>query len=148
MKIYKIIKPGDTRTVYVGRTDQSLKRRLQKHTSDSKLYSHRPVYQWFDSTCEIYLIENYIGNNYAIREMEVVQEYISNGYVVMNEFVGNKLLNKNEYVKNNNIKLNSKKNSDYNNWCSSICRKAKKEGLNSKEYREKYNLEYLGLKTK
>jgi len=46
-------------------------------------------------------------------------------------------------------KQRSIRNTEYHVWASTICRKAKKEGLTSKEYREKYNIpDYAGSKTK
>jgi hypothetical protein len=159
MKIYKIIKPNDPMTIYIGRTIQSLKRRMQKHASDSK-NSHLKVYKWYDNTCEIELIEDYIGNTPGIREMEIVQEYISDGYTVMNTQIGkhsldpvgnSKLISAKTNARNNpknNPIYNAKKHPDYATWTVRICQKAKKEGLTSKEYRKKYNLEYLGQKTK
>ena len=150
IKIYKLIKPNDPMTVYIGRTTQSLSDRFSGHKSDSKRYTHRNIYQWFDNTCMIELIEIYNGSEYNIREVQIIQEYIDNGYKVMNELIGKFTLNKTAYIKANNIKSNKNndnRNLDYHNWTSMICRKAKKEGLTSKQYRSKYNIpEYSGPK--
>lgn len=62
----------------------------------------------------------------------------------MNTKDGRKLLDPITYEK----EKRAEKNPDYHNWGNSICRAAKKEGLTSKEYREKYNIpDYTGPKT-
>lgn len=128
-------------TVYIGKTTLSLKRRLQCHKAACKIKSNIQVYQWLDDTCSIELIEDCIN---SIRELEVIQEYTTNGFTVMNTNLGEKILDPKSY----NKAKNTKKHSDYHNWHSGICQKAKREGLTSKEYREKYNIpDYTGPKT-
>jgi len=154
MKIYKLTKPSDPMTVYIGKTSLSLNKRLSCHKCEAKKYD-RKVYRWYDNTCKIELIEIYLGDNSGIREMEVVQEYITNGYDVMNDKNGESILNPNYTKEKNNKNYIKYKNSgkieeyisnrvkisnDENNQRSKICRAAKKEGLTSKEYKIKYNI--------
>ena len=98
IKIYKLIKPSEPMTVYIGKTKQTLEKRFYCHKYDSK-YKDRKVYEWFDNTVKIELIENYIGDTPSIREMEIVQEYISKGHIVMNMYIGKHLLNPVCYIK-------------------------------------------------
>ena len=153
MKIYKITKPTDVETVYIGKTKESLNVRFSKHKSQSKTKKHRLIYQWLDNTCEIELIENYNGNDSNIREMEIIQDYINNGYKLVNEKIGKMLLGGYNYVKTRNKinakKYNNKKSNEYGKWISKIYRAAKKEGLSSIEYKLKYSIpDYDGPKFK
>ncbi len=110
-------------SVYIGKTKQTLTKRKWGHNSNSKIKSHTKLYQWYDDTCEIELIEICIINP-RIREMEIVQEHIDRGYTVMNTQDGRhildpiankkKITNKHnanrtpEYIKNMNIKARTK----------------------------------------
>jgi len=146
IKIYKIIKPDDPMTVYIGKTTMTLKERMRKHKNASKKKPNRKVYQWFCSTCEIELIENYTGLEELAskREMDIAYEYIANGYSVMNKQLGITETDPNYWQK-----LSSNRSTEYVNWQSRICKAAKKEGLTSKEYRIKHNIpDYSGPKTK
>jgi len=155
MKIYKLTKPSDTMTVYIGKTSLPLNKRLNCHKCEAKRFPDRKVYKWYDNTCIIELIEEYSGDNSGIREMEIVQEYIDNGYNVMNDRNGESILNPNyikeknrkNYIKYKNlgkidqyISNRTKMPNAENNQRSRICRAAKKEGLTSKEYKIKHNL--------
>ncbi len=151
MKIYKITKPG-TNEVYIGQTSTSLKRRFANHKMFAKKRESK-VYKWFDNNCIIELIEEFEGEKDLIKEMNYVEEYTNNGFIIMNTKIGVYTLDPANYVKNMNAKFRPKHNSnrhpDYNNWCSNINYKAKKEKLTSKEYRLKYNIpDYTGPKTK
>lgn len=146
--IYKLIKPNDPMTVYIGKTTVSLKKRLQRHKSASKIKekSHLKISKWFDDSCEIELIE-ICNENENVRELQIVQEYIDKGYSVMNTYDGRKLLDPTNYNIKNNTKNRNKRHPDYHSWCNKICRKASKESLTMKEYLSKHNIpEYSGPK--
>ena len=82
-----------------------------------------------------------------VKEMTYVQEYIVNGFQVKNNKQGQSILDPESYIKVKNDRHKAMRHPDYHNWCSSICQKAKKEGLSSKEYRIKYSIpDYLGPK--
>jgi len=145
MFIYKLTKPSDPMTVYIGSTDTSLTERMYKHKNRSKTRSDLKVYQWYDNTCKIVLIEE---SDTPIREFEVINEYITEGYDVMNIRTGKHILDPIGNNKAHSIKYTANRHPDYHKWSSSICQKAKKENLTSKEYREKYNIpNYTGPKT-
>jgi len=81
------------------------------------------------------------------QEMNNIQEFITSGYIVMNSQDGRFSLNKEEYKKNSIKKMNKEKHPEYNKWFSRISNGAKKEGITTKEYRLKYNIEtYKGDK--
>lgn len=153
INIYKITKETDPMAIYIGKTTQTIKERFASHKILSKNRTSK-FYHWFDNNCIIELIEvcNY-DDDAKIREMEIVQEYISNGYNVMNTKIGVYTLDPATYVKSMNEKFRPKHNAnrhpEYNKWTDKICRKAKKEGLTSKEYKLKYSIpDYTGPKTK
>ena len=155
IKIYKLTKTSNPMTVYIGQTEQTLNSRLCLHARTAKYKPHIKLSQWFDNTCQIVWIQDFIGDEISanIREMEIVHEYIANGYEVVNTKLGEYILDpvgcRKKLGKKHNPITNANKNSDYNNWCSRICRDAKKEGLTSKQYREKYNIpDYSGQKKK
>ncbi len=155
-KIYKITKSSDPMTVYIGKTNQSDKKRMSGHKFEAKRSPNRKLSQWFDETCVLDFIE--ICNiNPGLREMEIIQEYITNGYDVMNELVGKHMLdpisNRNKIQSKYNSKVNSinnhKRHPAYIKWFSKISYKAKKESLTTHEYRIKYSIpDYNGPKTK
>jgi len=84
--IYKLTKPNDN-GIYIGRTTQELSRRLYQHRSfckNNKL--NLKVYNWFDKTCNIELIEITANKE---RETEIIKEYLKDpNYEVMNTYVG------------------------------------------------------------
>ena len=85
--IYKITKPNSN-GIYIGRTKQKLKNRLYHHRGASKQTKNKnlKVYQWFDKTCQIELIE--LTDNKE-RETEIIKQYVENpNYEVMNMYVG------------------------------------------------------------
>lgn len=148
MRIYIIKKPG-TNEVYIGQTISSLKLRLQHHFAKQKqgVSSHTDIYQWLDKTCTIELLEEFNSNEKDIvKEMNYIQEYITNGFTIKNTMIGQKVLNSN-YDKDNGNKQRAKRHPNYHNWQSKISKKAKKENLTSKEYKLKYNIpDYDGQK--
>ena len=147
MKIYLITKPNTTE-VYIGQTKESLIRRLQKHFAEKKLKPNREIYQWLDNTCIIELLEEFDSNEQdLVKEMNYVQEYIANGFIVKNIKVGKYILDQANYIKTKNDKFNSNMHPDYISWKNNIAYKAKQEGILSKEYRIKYNIpDYTELK--
>ena len=151
MKIYKITKP-ETNKVYIGQTKLELKERLRLHLKEKKLKPNRIIYQWLDKTCTIELLEEFESERQdTIKEMQYVQEYITNGFVIMNTLIGKYTLNPEGYIKEwhdkNNAKYNNNKHPDYNKWITKITKLSKKEGLKAKEYRKKYNIpDYTGPK--
>lgn len=148
IKIYKIISSSNLQAIYIGKTRETLIERLRKHRCEAERNPNIKVYQWLDDTCSIELIENYFGDNSGEREMEIINQYIAEGYEVMNTYINSTKLDGEYYIKMNK-KHNIRRNPEYINWANIICQKAKKEGLTSKEYRKKYNIpEYSGQKTK
>lgn len=146
-QIYKITKPSDPLFIYIGSTLLYLNLRFRAHIN-SKLYNQ------IDISCNIELIEEIEGNtraDFEDIEFEWILFYKNLGYNVINNNTGKS--KEKDYRKNlistkyHRTKHNKEKNKEYNNWCSDICRKAKKEGLTSKEYRLKYSIpDYSKLK--
>ena len=147
MKIYKITKP-ETNQVYIGQTKLELKVRLQNHFKEQKRNSHREVYQWIDKTCIIELIEEFDNDKQdTIKEMTYIQQYITNGFTIINTNIGKYTLDPEYCIKIHSSKNNSNRHPDYYKWCNKISKSAKKEGLSSMEYRLKYSIpDYNGPK--
>jgi len=83
--IYKITKPNSN-GIYIGRTKCDIKVRMCKHKSNKKSNNKLKIYQWFDNTCKIELIETTTNKN---REFEIIKEYLDNPeWQVMNIYVG------------------------------------------------------------
>ena len=143
-KIYKITKVEDPMTVYIGQTTLSLSRRLSNHKYQCKLFPNRLFYKWFDSNCIIELLE-ICNKDPNLNEAIIIRRYLDEGYNVMNTNLGESSMDKANYIK----KKNNSNHPEYIKWASGICKKAKKENLSSKEYREKYNIpNYTGPKNK
>jgi len=169
-KIYKIIKPDDPMTIYIG-SSHDLVERLLKHKNNTL----DCLVGWFDNTCYLFEIEEREASGkseFELIEFDWVSKFRKEGYVVLNSNDGRskaegytKSINTKNNTKNkvsgvskvnntkhnvkNNAKNNPLKTIEYNYWACNICRKAKKEGLTSKEYRIKHNIpDYTGPKTK
>jgi hypothetical protein len=118
-KVYKIEKPGCDK-VYIGITETTIRGRKAAHRFDLKRNSHRDLYQWFTLECDLVLLEE---TNDINREKYWI------------DFYGDKVVNE----KLNVSRTNGIKNKAYNAWITKIGRRAKKEGLSTKDYQIKYN---------
>jgi len=168
--IYKLVKPSDSMTIYIGSAENLIKRENQH-----KLNPLNCLKNWIDNSVKLEFIELREANTrveFEDIEYEFINMHRSQGYKVLNYKDGrskkegytksiNDKYNAKNSIKNNtknkesgqkkiwNDKHNSKKHPDYNNWISKISHSAKKEGLTSKQYKEKYNIsEYIGPKKK
>lgn len=144
-QIYKIIKPADPMTIYIGSTED-LELRFTKHKNKTL----KCLVNWLDETCKIVPIEEREIPGTEIETRGVFQ-LIEFEWISKLELEGFKCLNilngKSKAIGfKKNTKCNANRTKEYVNWCSAIYYAAKKEGLTSKEYRAKHNLEFLGLK--
>ena len=153
--IYKLTKPTDN-GIYIGRTRQELLHRLYQHRAQSKKLNLK-VYNWFDNSCQIELIE--ITDNKE-REIEIIKQYVENpDYEVMNTYVGQmdqqeygRLYYREhaEYIRDNISPKRREKRNEYQKTSPHAKQyrqqyykfyfKAKKEGLTVNEYKTKYNI--------
>lgn len=172
--IYKIIKPLDPMTIYVGSTKSELKVRMYNHKWQKKRLPNTVKSKWLDDTCKIELIElreipgveRKTRKDFEAIEFEWIARLRFAGYNIINfkdgrsktdsykkaiSIKNNKKFNainkESGYTKIKSDKRNAEKHPDYNKWCFKISWNAKRLGLTSKEYKLQYNIsEYLGLK--
>lgn len=109
--IYKITKPLEPMSIYIGATIQTLNSRLKKHMYFKRKYPNRDIYKWLDSTCiieEIGQIEGEIRSDFEKIEYEYVEHYRTLGYIVVNFQDGRSLNNDYEKLKKEKDKESGK----------------------------------------
>jgi len=149
-KLYKLIKETEPMTIYIGTTKSSLKNRLTSHKASQKYGCSMPVYNWFDNTVSIELIDIVYGDtqvDFENIEYECIKNFKDKGFTILNYKDGRSKVEDYEKIKSERKKVSGKRkeyssnrDSNYTNWQNKICRLAKKENLSSKEYRAKYNI--------
>ena len=161
-KIYKIQKPSDPMTIYIGSTSLDLNERLRLHKS--KLLTC--LEDWLDDTCYSTSLEEreIPGSEPNTRKQfeNIVYEWIirlkAEGYTVLNYKDGrtDDREHRVEISSNGNSRYkesgqqkiwSDQRHPQYTAWQTKICIAAKKVGLTSKEYREQQGIpDYTGPK--
>ncbi len=151
--IYKIIKPSDPMTVYIGQTSKTKEARMKGHYQTQRIHPNFPVYQWLDDTCYPEVLESFNGPEDIRKEMDYVEHYQALGYTVTNKKIKIKSEDPIAYIREHNrraiekglVAISNKKNapkhnanktSEYNNWRTTIYNRARKDNLIGYTFKE------------